>query len=188
MFIVFSNDTTQILQQKYRPPLSYLFLPHSVSCTLVLALIEILLKLANKEGRWSITLPSNPIYIFIMATQVYFPTPHIVLSSVSPVSVVTYFPDNCYSDMDEKSQSNFQTFKKCIGVLLECRSGHYFHAWCLQTIRGIRSHWMGGTDGDEVPCECWELNLGSLEEQPVLSTTETSLQPLNPTLIPISEG
>jgi hypothetical protein len=28
-------------------------------------------------------------------------------------------------------------------------------------------------------CGCWELNLGPLEEQPVLLTTESSLQPEN---------
>jgi len=33
------------------------------------------------------------------------------------------------------------------------------------------------TDGCEPPCGCWELNSGPLEEQPVLLTTEPSLQP-----------
>ena len=32
-------------------------------------------------------------------------------------------------------------------------------------------------DGCEPPCGCWELNSGPLEEQPVLSTVEPSLQP-----------
>ena len=31
-------------------------------------------------------------------------------------------------------------------------------------------------DGYELPCGCWELNSGPLEEQPVLLTTEPSLQ------------
>jgi hypothetical protein len=31
-------------------------------------------------------------------------------------------------------------------------------------------------DGCEPPCSCWDLNLGSLEEQSVLLTTESSLQ------------
>ena len=31
------------------------------------------------------------------------------------------------------------------------------------------------TDGCEPPYGCWELNLGPLEEQPVLLTTEPSL-------------
>jgi hypothetical protein len=33
------------------------------------------------------------------------------------------------------------------------------------------------TDGCELPCVCWELNSGLLEEQLVLLTTEPSLQP-----------
>jgi hypothetical protein len=33
------------------------------------------------------------------------------------------------------------------------------------------------TDGCELPCGCWELNSGTLEEQSVLLTTEPSLQP-----------
>ena len=33
------------------------------------------------------------------------------------------------------------------------------------------------TDGCEPPCRCWELNSEPLEEQPVLLTTEPSLQP-----------
>jgi hypothetical protein len=33
------------------------------------------------------------------------------------------------------------------------------------------------TDGCEPPRGCWELNLGPLEEQPVLLTAEPSLQP-----------
>ena len=34
-------------------------------------------------------------------------------------------------------------------------------------------------DGWEPPCDCWELNSGPLEEQPVLLTSEPSLQPYN---------
>ena len=33
------------------------------------------------------------------------------------------------------------------------------------------------TDGCELPCGCWELDSEPLEEQPVLLTTEPSLQP-----------
>jgi hypothetical protein len=36
-----------------------------------------------------------------------------------------------------------------------------------------------GTDGDKPPCGCWELNSGLLEEQPVLLTSEPSLQHMN---------
>ena len=32
--------------------------------------------------------------------------------------------------------------------------------------------------GSELPCRCWGLNLGPLEEQSVLLTTEPFLQPL----------
>jgi hypothetical protein len=35
------------------------------------------------------------------------------------------------------------------------------------------------TDGCEPPCGWWELNSGPLEEQPVLLTTEPSLQAFN---------
>lgn len=35
----------------------------------------------------------------------------------------------------------------------------------------------GVTEGCELPCGCWELNLGCLEEQQVLFTTVPSLQP-----------
>ena len=34
------------------------------------------------------------------------------------------------------------------------------------------------TDGFEPPCDCWELNLGPLEEQAMLLTAEPFLQPL----------
>jgi hypothetical protein len=37
----------------------------------------------------------------------------------------------------------------------------------------------GVTGGCEPPWGCWELNTGPLEEQPVLLTTEPSLQPWN---------
>ena len=32
------------------------------------------------------------------------------------------------------------------------------------------------TDGCQPPCGCWDLNSGPLEDQPVLLTTEPSLQ------------
>jgi hypothetical protein len=40
-------------------------------------------------------------------------------------------------------------------------------------------------DGCEPPCGCWDLNLGPLDEQPVLLTTETSLQAID---LPLSKG
>lgn len=36
-----------------------------------------------------------------------------------------------------------------------------------ETQRGIRSSATGVTDSCESPCECWELNLGPLQEQVV---------------------
>ena len=39
------------------------------------------------------------------------------------------------------------------------------------------------TDGCELPCGCWELNPGPLEEQAMLLTSEPSLQPSNYVLI-----
>jgi hypothetical protein len=53
----------------------------------------------------------------------------------------------------------------CIGV----------HCSCLQTHQKGASDPI--TDGCEPPCGCWELNSGPLKEQPVLLTTEPSLQP-----------
>jgi len=41
----------------------------------------------------------------------------------------------------------------------------------------------GVTDSYELPCGCWELNLGPLEEQPVLLTTEPSPAPFHLLLI-----
>lgn len=35
------------------------------------------------------------------------------------------------------------------------------------------------TQGCELPCRCWELDPGPLEEQPVLLSAEPSLQPLH---------
>ena len=41
---------------------------------------------------------------------------------------------------------------------------------------GIRSSGTGVTDSCELPCGCWGLNPGPLEEQPVVLTAEPSLQ------------
>jgi hypothetical protein len=46
--------------------------------------------------------------------------------------------------------------------------------YCMYTFmpdKGIRYF----IDGPEPPCECWELNSGPQEEQPVLITDEPSL-------------
>ncbi|KAM7323220.1 hypothetical protein ACRRTK_017326 [Alexandromys fortis] len=52
-----------------------------------------------------------------------------------------------------------------IQCFVACMSEH--QKWSLDLI----------TDGCEPPCGYWELNSESLEEQPVLLTTEPSLQP-----------
>jgi hypothetical protein len=51
----------------------------------------------------------------------------------------------------------------------------WVHCCCLQTHQKRASDPI--TDGCEPPCGCWELNSGPLEEQSVLLTSESSLQP-----------
>jgi len=41
----------------------------------------------------------------------------------------------------------------------------------------IRFPGAGITDSCKLPCGCWDLNSNPLEEQPVVLTTEPSLQP-----------
>jgi hypothetical protein len=42
----------------------------------------------------------------------------------------------------------------------------------------VRSPGTGVVDSCELPCGCWKLNLGPLEEQPMLLTAELPLQSL----------
>ena len=49
---------------------------------------------------------------------------------------------------------------------------------------GVRSPGAGVTASCELPCGYGELNLGSLEEQPVFLTAEPSLQPHEGSVIP----
>jgi hypothetical protein len=49
--------------------------------------------------------------------------------------------------------------------------------FCLYDVTGFPGS--GVTDRWEPPCGCWELNLGSLEQQTVFLTTEPSFQPLD---------
>ena len=46
------------------------------------------------------------------------------------------------------------------------------HASCVSMMpsEGVESSETGVTGGCELPCKCWELNLGPLLEQPVLLT------------------
>ena len=63
------------------------------------------------------------------------------------------------------------------------RTRRVFVLWplmvCLHVClcEGVRSLGTRVTDCCELPPGCWELNPGPLEEQPVLLTTEPSLQP-----------
>lgn len=53
------------------------------------------------------------------------------------------------------------------------------HHWCLCNPKedcGFPGN--GVPDGCELPFGCWESNVSSLKEQPVLLTCEQSLQPL----------
>lgn len=50
----------------------------------------------------------------------------------------------------------------------------------LEPLEARRGLWIWGTrvtDDCETPCQCWELNVGSLDEQLVLWNTEQSHQP-----------
>jgi hypothetical protein len=50
----------------------------------------------------------------------------------------------------------------------------YVH-WCFACMHiYVRVSDIGVTDTCELPCGCWELDLGPLEEQSVLLTTEPS--------------
>lgn len=57
----------------------------------------------------------------------------------------------------------------CISVLLACMSVHHIHAWCLlRSKEGIGSPGSEITDGCELLCGYWDLNLDSLQEQVLL--------------------
>jgi hypothetical protein len=49
---------------------------------------------------------------------------------------------------------------------------------CLVFVEDIGSSRIGITDSCELPCGCWELNSGPLEEQLVFLTAASPLQPL----------
>lgn len=60
--------------------------------------------------------------------------------------------------------------------LSACMYMHCVHVWCLlKSEEGVGSLEIGITDGCELLCGCWELNLGSLECKPMLLTSEPSL-------------
>lgn len=54
----------------------------------------------------------------------------------------------------------------------------WIYVWCLQRPeKGVESPGTGVIVGCEPPLGCWELNLGLLEEQPVLLIAEPSPAP-----------
>ena len=63
----------------------------------------------------------------------------------------------------------------CMGVLPAIISVQHVHAVSLES----RSPGTEGTATCELPCGCWKLNQGPLEEQPILIITEPSLWLLN---------
>lgn len=67
------------------------------------------------------------------------------------------------------------------GVLPACTSVHHMKAcspWKPE--EGILSPATGITDGCKQPCGSWQLNLGLLEEKPVLLIVKPSLYPCHP--------
>ena len=65
-----------------------------------------------------------------------------------------------------------------MSVLPECMSEYHLYIWCLcRSEEGIGFPGTGVADGCEPLCGCWESNLGPLEEQQVLLTTELSPSP-----------
>lgn len=54
-------------------------------------------------------------------------------------------------------------------VLSACMTVYYVCGWCsLWSEEGIGSPGTGVVGGYELPCECWESNLGPLQEQMLL--------------------
>jgi hypothetical protein len=54
---------------------------------------------------------------------------------------------------------------------------NHMHAWCLcRSEENIRSPVTIVTDGCDITCVCWELNIDPLQEHQVLLTAESSLQ------------
>jgi hypothetical protein len=64
-----------------------------------------------------------------------------------------------------------------VSVLFTCISMYHMHSWYpWRPEEGIGFSRTEVTEGYELPCRCWELNLGPLQEQPVLFTAEPFLQ------------
>ena len=71
----------------------------------------------------------------------------------------------------------------CFYIFLIFNSLFYFTLFALVVFLRVclceddRSPGTGVLDSYDLPCGCWELNSSPLEKQPVLLTTEPSLQP-----------
>lgn len=62
------------------------------------------------------------------------------------------------------------------GYLSACVSEYHMHAWCLRKPeKGVRFPEAEVTEGYEMQCGYWDLNLRPLEEQRELLTAELSL-------------
>lgn len=56
---------------------------------------------------------------------------------------------------------------------------HSIHPWLPgRSEEGVRSSGSGVWDGSEPPHKCWEMNLGPLQKQKMLLTTEPSIAPV----------
>ena len=59
-----------------------------------------------------------------------------------------------------------------------CLHAHHVHAWEPQIPEeGVGFPGIGNRDGCELPCGCWELNSGPLQEQEVFLYIEPFLRP-----------
>jgi len=71
----------------------------------------------------------------------------------------------------------FLYFSVCV-FCLHSMSVHHLYIWCLKTLEeSIRSPGTGSRLCHELPCGCWKSNLGHLQEQSVLLTSELSFHP-----------
>ena len=63
----------------------------------------------------------------------------------------------------------------CVCILLECI---VHHVQVRYSEKGPRSFGAEVTEGCELPCECWKLNLGPLRAAHAFNCCSVSLQPL----------
>lgn len=95
--------------------------------------------------------------------------------------------------LDLGSQMKYQqalyiSFSLAVSWNLTCLFGFCVSVWTWFVLservsmhhmleEGVRSPETGVTESCDLLCECWGVNPGSLERQPVISTTQPSLQP-----------